>query len=64
MRSDEALLGYQDAWEVIDKCYTEQETENTLSPNESEALLKIKKKDQQALTITYQVFEDIMFEIV
>jgi len=58
------LLGYQDAWEVVDKCYTQHDIENTLSPNESEALLMIKKKDQQALTITYEGFEDIMFEMV
>jgi len=47
----------------VDKCYTQHEIENHLSPNESEALLKI-KKDQQALTGIYQGFDDVMFEMV
>ncbi|RDX63420.1 hypothetical protein CR513_58157, partial [Mucuna pruriens] len=45
-----ALLGSKDAWEVVEKGYTLPEDVNNL--------VKMKKKDQQALTFTYQSLDE------
>ena len=47
------VLGSQDVWEIIEKGYEQPQNENTLSQNENDALTKLKKKDQQALTLIH-----------
>ena len=49
-----ALLGSQDVWEIVNKGYT--------SPiEEKDALVKIKKKDQQTLALIHQGLDEAMF---
>lgn len=40
-----ALLGSQDALEVMEKGYAQPENEDSLSQNEKETLLRMKKKN-------------------
>ncbi|RDX61378.1 hypothetical protein CR513_60401, partial [Mucuna pruriens] len=49
-----ALLGFQDAWEVVKKGYTLSKDDTILSKHDKEIIVKTKKKDQQALTFIYQ----------
>ena len=42
-----ALLGLQDTWEVIEKCYAELQDETTLSLNEKDIFLKRYEEKRQ-----------------
>ena len=57
-----ALLGSQDAWEIVDKGYTEPENETSLSQAQKDALQNTRKKDQKALTLIHQAIDDGNFE--
>ena len=57
-----ALLGSQDAWEIVDKGYTEPENETSLSQAQKDALQNTRKKDQRALTLIHQAIDDGNFE--
>nr|XP_033512614.1 uncharacterized protein LOC117277294 [Nicotiana tomentosiformis] len=58
------ILGSQDLWEIVDSGYTEPDNEEALPQNEKDVLAKIRKKDQQALTLIHQCLNDAMFEKV
>ena len=56
-----ALLGSQDAWEVVKKGYTQSQNGTTLAPNEKETWLKT-KKDQRVLAFIHHFLDDATFE--
>ena len=57
-----ALLGSQDAWEIVEKGYTEQENEATLSQAQKDSLRDSRKRDKKALYLIYQGLDDDAFE--
>ena len=59
-----ALLGSQEAWEIVEKGYEEPENEGALTQAQRNNLLKNRKLDQHALSIIHMGLDDTMFEKV
>ncbi|XP_030469886.2 uncharacterized protein LOC115688263 [Syzygium oleosum] len=59
-----ALLGTYSVWEVVNTGYDEPEDDAVLNQNQTNALEKVRSKDQYALSIIYQALDDSMFEKV
>ncbi|KAK2989710.1 hypothetical protein RJ640_030203 [Escallonia rubra] len=51
-------------WEVVDKGFTEPQSEATLSATQKEALQATRRKDQKALAIIHQSLDDAMLQKV
>ena len=58
------MFGSQNVLEIVEKCYVQPQNEDALSQNDKDALVKTRKKDQQALTLIHQYLDDLMFEKV
>jgi gag-polypeptide of LTR copia-type/Domain of unknown function (DUF4219) len=56
------LLGLQDAWEVIELCYTEHATVEGLMNNQVKKLKESRKKDKIVLYMMYQAVDESDFE--
>ena len=59
-----ALLGSQEAWEIIERGYEEPENEGALTQAQRNNLLKNLKLDQHAPSIIHMGLDDTMFEKV
>ena len=57
-----ALLGSLDAWEIVEKGYTELEDEATLTQVQKNSLREKKKKDKKALFYIDQDMDEFSFE--
>ncbi|PKA48108.1 hypothetical protein AXF42_Ash015871 [Apostasia shenzhenica] len=56
-----AILGSQGVWSLVENDFEEPDDEITLTQAQRDALEKIRKKDQSALTIIHQSIGDDMF---
>ncbi|XP_022865662.1 uncharacterized protein LOC111385500 [Olea europaea var. sylvestris] len=59
-----ALLGSQEAWEVVEKGYDEPENEGALSQAQRNTLQSYRKLDQHTLSIIHMGLDETMFEKV
>ncbi|XP_022855208.1 uncharacterized protein LOC111376481 [Olea europaea var. sylvestris] len=57
-----ALLGSQEAWEVVEKGYDEPENERAFSQAQKNALQRHRKFDQHAFSIIHMGIDEAMFE--
>ncbi|KAE8676644.1 hypothetical protein F3Y22_tig00111582pilonHSYRG00249 [Hibiscus syriacus] len=60
-----ALLGSQDVWDIIEKCYNEIVGDvvfSTLTPYQKTTLKDSRKRDKKALYLIYQALDDDGFE--
>ncbi|XP_074323072.1 uncharacterized protein LOC141660015 [Apium graveolens] len=57
-----ALLGSQEAWEIVEKGYDEPENEGALNQAQKNKLLQARKQDQQALSIMHMGLDEAIFE--
>ena len=53
------LFGLQDVWEIVEKSYKKSSNETTLSPNQTDFLKNIRKRDKKALTIIYEAMDKV-----
>ena len=53
------LFGLQKVWEVVEKSYKKSSNETTLSPNQTDFLKNIRKRDKKALTIIYEAMDKV-----
>ncbi|CAL1401775.1 unnamed protein product [Linum trigynum] len=57
-----ALLGSQDAWDIVEKGYEIPVEDSRVSLAEKEVLRKNRKSDQKALTLIHQCLDESMFD--
>ncbi|XP_050902024.1 uncharacterized protein LOC127109792 [Lathyrus oleraceus] len=57
------LLGAQDVWNIIEKCFKEQD-EASLSQGVKETLKESRKRDKKSLFLIYQSVDEDTFEII
>jgi len=57
-----ALLGVQDAWEVVEKGYDEQTATGNLTANQIKALKETRMKDKTTFYLLYQAVDESGFE--
>ncbi|GAV75385.1 DUF4219 domain-containing protein/UBN2 domain-containing protein [Cephalotus follicularis] len=55
------LLGSQEAWDIVEKGYDEQENEGALNQNKKNTLQMNRKLDQHALSIIHMGLDEGMF---
>lgn len=57
-----ALLGSEEAWEIVEKGDIEPENEDALDTGQKIVLRESRKKDKEALYLIYQGMDEFNFE--
>jgi Domain of unknown function (DUF4219) len=57
-----ALLGAQDAWEVVEKCHDESDATTNHTANQIKALKETRMKEKTALYLLFQAVDESGFE--